>query len=67
MCKVTSGRKGVGNPLDFAKKEKVTNDRGLPELETYFMPQEKAVGLHKLKYEKFVYLIKRYSYKGTPL
>jgi hypothetical protein len=29
--------------------------------------QEKQLRLSKIEYEQFVYLIKRYSYKGTPL
>lgn len=70
MCKVSSGKKnggGTASALDFAKKDKGDLGKNLPELETYFMAQEKAVGLNKIDYERFVYLIKRYSYKGTPL
>ncbi len=37
------------------------------ELETYLTSQESQIGISKVDYEKFVFLIKRYSYKGTPL
>ena len=78
LCKVSTGRSGKGgnNPsaLNFAKKEKSghdgntnNNNNMMPELETYFMAQERSLGLNKTDYEQFVYLIKRYSYKGTPL
>lgn len=74
MCKVTSGRKGPKGgsdlgALDFARKDKGGAASGsmLSELETYLTAQEKELGISKVDYEQFVYLIKRYSYKGTPL
>eukprot|EP00347_Sterkiella_histriomuscorum_P012116 403369833 len=75
LCRMTSGRKGqagANGALNFAKKgDQGIIDGGknnmLPELETYFMSQERSVGLQKCQYDQFVYLIKRYSYKGTPL
>ena len=77
MCKLSSGRKGnkagiqgeLSSALDFAKKDTgpKSHDSLQHDIETYLTNQEKQVGISSIDYEQFVYLIKRYSYKGTPL
>ena len=39
----------------------------LPEAENKILMEEKTLGLGEVQYETFVYAIKRYSYKGSPL
>lgn len=67
LCNTLSGRGGRNaSAIDIAKKDGI-NEKVLPDVETKILFQEKSLGLGEVYYEKFIYAIKRYSYKGSPL
>jgi hypothetical protein len=54
------------NVLEIVRKE-LALEKVLPDVENILTKEEREIGLHKISYETFVYAVKRYSYKGTPL